>query len=264
MTVLLLCGGRGIIDPASRLRVPKAMLSVGDVPLIRHIMRSFACYGHTKFVLALGDGQQHIRRHFLEYGLHSRDIEIELANGEVQPLTGLTDDDWSVKLVDTGIEAQTGSRIARCQRFLAHDTFFVAYADCLCDANLGELISFHRARRKILTITGVRPPTRFGTFYVENDEVVGYAPAERLAGHGGYINGGFMVCEPRLFDYLEPYTECNLEKEVFERLAISGEVSVYPHSGYWQAVDTERDLLLLNERYSNNERPWLPRSKDFA
>lgn len=263
MKVLFLCGGRGVIDYESRTRIPKGMVNVGDRPILWHIMKTFATYGHNEFILALGEGGQYIRNYFLGYSSQLQDIEISIATHTIETLNRIPEENWRIKLVDTGRNALTGSRIARCQRYIEDETFFISYSDCLCDVNLTNLLAFHRAKGKIITVTGVQPPSRFGTFFTENDQVTGYSPTTKLVGKGGFINGGYMVAEPSLLNLLNPYSECNLENEIFGQQAQDGQIAVYPHEGYWQAVDTERDVILLNELYKNNQRPWLPTPPDL-
>ncbi|MCL4512107.1 MAG: sugar phosphate nucleotidyltransferase [Bacteroidetes bacterium] len=263
MQVLLLCGGRGVIDPDTRMRIPKGMMMIGDRPLLWHVMKSFASYGHTDFLLALGEGDERIRNYFLQYGTQSRDIEVALVSGSVKPLSRTPEENWNVRMVDTGINAQTGSRVARCQQYLGADPYFISYSDCLSDVNLASLLEFHRSSSGTLTVTGVQPPTRFGTFVVDDGKVKSYSLGKPLTGMGGYINGGYIVAEHSLAGYMEPYSECSLENEVFTRLATEGKVAVYPHTGYWQSVDTERDLVMLNDLHRRNLRPWLPKATDF-
>jgi glucose-1-phosphate cytidylyltransferase len=258
MRVLILCGGRGWIDPESRRRIPKGMAMIGGRPLLWHVMKIFAAQGHSEFVLALGEGGGDIREYFLQYRTHSQDVEISLHDGSIRPLQQLPEEEWRVKLVETGTAANTGSRIARCREYLRDEPFFLAYNDCLGNVSLPSLLAMHTAEQKIITVTGVQPPSRFGTFAVSDGQVTGYSLSTRLTGQGGYINGGFMVANPALFTYVEPFNECSLEREVFERLVEENQVTVFPHDGYWQAVDTERDVLQLNEIYARNERPWLP------
>ncbi len=256
--VLILCGGRGIIDPATRQRIPKAMIQIGGHPLLWHVMQSFANAGHSDFLLALGEGGDEIRRHFLHQHVADRDVEFNGASGEIRYLTRSTAEHWTVKCIDTGINAQTGSRIARCRRYLEGEAFFTTYSDCLCNVDLQALANAHRADpHRVLTVTGVRPPSRFGTFTVRGSAVDGYSAESRLAGVGGFLNGGFMLVEPALFGHLDVFSECSLEREVFTDLAAARKVGVFAHHGYWQAVDTERDIETVSALYLANQRPWL-------
>jgi glucose-1-phosphate cytidylyltransferase len=264
MKIVLLCGGRGVIDPESRLRIPKGMVILGDRPLIWHIMKTFSTYGYNEFVLALGEGGQHIRSYFLDYSSQLQDIEISTGSGAVKSLNNIPREDWHIKFVDTGRNAQTGSRLARCRRYIEGGSFIISYSDCLCNVNILNLLAYHQAQGKIITVTGVQPPSRLGTFFTEDDRVTGYSSTTNLVGKGGFINGGYMIAESSLLEYLTPFAECNLENEVFTQLAKEGQVVVYPHDGYWQAIDTERDVIYLNELYKTNQRPWLPEPLNFA
>ena len=263
MKVFLLCGGRGFIHPESRQRIPKALSPVGARPVLWHIMKTFATYGHTEFVLALGEGGDDIRQYFLQYSTHGRDVEVNVAQGTVQYLNRIPEDNWRIKLIETGLNAQAGSRLARCRQYLEDETFLLSYSDCLCNVNINQLLAFHRARGKLLTVTGIQPPSRFGTFLIQDEQVIDYNLNARLTGMGGYINGGYMVMEPGLFDHVEPFNECMLEREVFSHLVKIGQVAVYPHHGYWQSVDTERDILILSELDRTNQRPWLAEPDDL-
>ena len=139
----------------------------------------------------------------------------------------------------------------------------MTYSDCLCDVNIDSLVAFHRKHGKILTVTGVRPPSRFGTFLMEEDDVTGYTLQTKLMGGGGRLNGGFMVAEPSIFDYVDSLSECSLENEVFFKLVEDSQVAVYPHEGFWQSIDTERDVLILNDLYQKNVRPWFLEPNQF-
>jgi glucose-1-phosphate cytidylyltransferase len=261
MKTMILCGGRGIIDPETRHRIPKALLQVGGKPLIWHIMKTFSAEGFTDFILALGEGGDAIRRHFFYQHLEGRDIEIYSGSSKVDYLTRNSEENWRIKMIDTGLNANTGSRIARCKRYIDSEPFFLTYSDCLCNVDLQSLIKHHTASAKTLTVTGVQPNSRFGTFAVTGGQVESYALDARLTGIGGYINGGYMVMSENIFDHLNVFNECNLEREVFTNLAATHQVSIFPHSGYWQPIDTERDIQQVNQLYIDNKRPWLSLGK---
>lgn len=220
-------------------------------------MNTFASNGYTDFVLALGEGRDAITKYFLSYHLEDRDIEIVGGKNEIRYLTPGSCADWKVKLIDTGSQAETGSRIARCRRHLEGESFFVTYSDCLCNVDLASLATEHRSGGKLITVTGVQPNSRFGTFTMAGEEVAGYSLDTKLTCLGGYINSGYMAMSPGIFDHLDVFNECNLEREVFAKLAAARQVRIFPHNGYWQAVDTERDLKLVTQLYLDNKRPWL-------
>ncbi|MCS7063039.1 MAG: hypothetical protein NZM04_03155 [Methylacidiphilales bacterium] len=257
MKVLILCGGRGIIDPHTHNRISKAMISIGGKPLVWHVMKSFSIFGYNDFVLALGEGGDAIRSYFIKYKDMTHDIRIDAASGTIEHLNTIQEEDWKITLVDTGHDAHTGSRLSRCQRYLGSEPFFLTYCDCLCNVRIDKLLTFHESSGVILTVTGVQPHTRFGTFYTEAGRVTRYDPHARLTGQGGFINGGFMICQPEIFNYVEVFSESSIEREVFKRLAEEQEVAVFPHTDFWYAVDTERDILYLNELYAQNRRLWL-------
>ena len=258
MKCLILCGGRGVLDPDTRQRVPKAMQLIGGRPLVWHVMQSFATAGVREFVLALGEGGDLVRRHFID--LHHTGRDIEIHGGEIAYLTPARHDDWRIKLVDTGLNAQTGSRVARCRRHLEDGDFYLTYSDCLCDVDLAALAERHRRGAHLITVTGVQPTSRFGTFTADAEgRVKGYTERTRFITSERFLNGGFMVVSPTALDRLQVLNECNLEREVFTALASEGLIGVFPHDGYWQAVDTERDLEEVNRLYAANSRPWLPR-----
>lgn len=257
MNVLILCGGRGVIDPETRQRIPKAMMQVGGRPLLWHVMKIFAAAGHADFVLALGEGGEAIRRYCLHQHIEGRDIAFQSGSAKLEYLSRSAEENWQIKCVDTGLNAQTGSRIARCRRYLEGERFFVTYSDCLCNVDLAALLQSHQRGGKLVSVTGVQPGSRFGTFALSDGAVTGYSMDTKLAGVGGYLNGGFMVVEPGIFQHLDIVNECTLEREVFAQLAAARQVEVFPHTGYWQAVDTERDLQTVTRLYTENQRPWL-------
>ena len=257
MKVIILCGGRGLIDPDTRQRIPKALIQVGGRPLVWHVMKTFAMAGFDEFILALGEGGDAIRRYFFYHHLEGRDIELDSGSGKVTYQSRNSDENWRIKMIDTGLNASTGSRIARCRRYVENETFFVTYSDCLGNVDLSRLSQQHRTSGKIVTVAGVQPSSRFGTFTLEGKEITGYTVDTKLSGTGGYVNGGYMMMEPEIFSHLDVFSECNLEREVFTKLSKLRQVGVFHHDGFWQAVDTERDLNLVTQLYLDNKRPWL-------
>ncbi len=257
MKCLILCGGRGVIDPVTRNRVPKCLLKIGNRPVIWHVMKLFSSYGYTDFVLALGLGGDLIKEYFINSFELLHDIEINIADNEVKSLNKIPEENWKVKLVDTGISASTGARIARCERYLKYEPFFITYSDVLANVKINQLVDFHKAHKKMLTITGVNPPSRFGTFYLKGDEVQSYDASARLEMHRSRINGGFMVANEKIFEKLSPISECNLEAEVFAKLIAEDDLSLWKHDDFWQNVDTERDIEYMQSLYDINKRPWL-------
>ncbi len=246
-----------MIDPETRQRIPKALMRIGDRPVIWHVMKTFATAGHHDFILALGEGGDAIRRYFFNQHLNDGDVEFQIGSGRVEYLTPAPDCHWTVKCVDTGLHAQTGSRIARCLRYVEGEVFLTSYSDCLCDVSLKKLVAHHQSSGKVLTVTGVQPSSRFGMFVLQPDGSLSYTQDTKLGGNNTYINGGFMVMSPEIFEHLNVFNECNLEQDTFSKLSACSKMGIYPHDGYWQAIDTERDIQLVTQLYLENKRPWL-------
>ena len=257
MKCLILCGGRGVVDPVTRNRIPKCLLKIGNRPLIWHVMKLFSSYGCNEFVLALGLGGDQVREYFINSFELLHDIEIKIANNEVKSLNKIPEENWTVKLIDTGISASTGARISRCERYLRYEPFFIAYSDVLANVKINDLVSFHKSSGKMLTVTGVNPPSRFGTFYVNGENVLGYNVSEKLKMHESRINGGFMIANETICEKLSPISECNLEAEIFNTLITENNIGLWNHDGFWHNVDTERDIEYLQSLYDVNKRPWL-------
>jgi glucose-1-phosphate cytidylyltransferase len=257
MKCLILCGGRGVIDPVTTNRIPKCLLKIGNRPLIWHVMKLFSSYGYNDFVLALGQGGDLVKEYFINSFELLHDIEIKIANNEIKSLNKIPEENWTVKLVDTGISASTGARISRCERYLKYEPFFIAYSDVLASVRINELVNFHKDSKKMLTVTGVNPPSRFGTFYTKGDAVTTYNASEKLKMHESRINGGFMVANENIFEKLSPISECNLEAEIFGNLIKEDNIALWKHDDFWQNVDTERDIEYLQSLYDINKRPWL-------
>lgn len=255
--VLLLAGGLG-----SRMREetefrPKPMVEVGGRPLLWHIMRLYASHGLREFVVLLGYRGIVVKEYFLHYGLLDADFTIDLATGDVEQHSRGTED-WRVTLVDTGATAMTGARIARAAGHLgASDIFLCTYGDGLADVDIAALVRFHRAHGSLATVTGVRPPARFGRLVADGSRVTefGEKPLEQ-----GRINGGYFVFSRGVLDYLSTDDGCILERAPLERLAAAGELRVFEHDGFWQPADTVRDVTLLRELWDAGEAPWAPRT----
>jgi glucose-1-phosphate cytidylyltransferase len=260
--VILLCGGRGIRPSNYLSHIPKAMVMVGDKPLIWHIMRGFATFGFTNFVLALGEHGNLIRDYFINYTRYTDNFRIKLGSPELEALTFSQEVDWEITFVETGASAGTGARVSRCQKYIMSEHFMVAYSDCLSNVNLKHLWQHHKTSGKIATVTGVRPPFRYGEFVVERGEVTRYYESSVLVGSQGWINGGFMVFNREVFDYLTPFNECMLEREIFAKLVENKRMALYQHNGYWQYVDTDREIEEIDRLYKLNQRPWLAEPGD--
>ena len=258
MKTVILCGGYGtrIRDVADN--IPKPMIPVGRFPILWHIMKYYASYGHKDFVLCLGYKSQAIKDFFLNYEAHIKDFTIDLGGkAAVQFHTDHSESDWRVTLAETGLNALTGARIRRAQKYLGDDdSFMLTYGDGVGDIDLDRLLAFHNSHGKALTVTGVRPPGRFGELLSDaNGKVTEFNEKPQAA--GGRISGGFFVCRKNLFDYLDDREDLMFEKEPMARLVKDGQLMVFEHDGFWQPMDTHREYQLLNDLYDSGKAPWV-------
>jgi glucose-1-phosphate cytidylyltransferase len=253
MPVVILCGGQGMRIREAAERKPKPMIEIGGKPILWHLMSFYAGYGYKDFVLCLGYLGDVIKRYFLDFAAMSSAFTVDLSTpGKIQFHEGGTRD-WRVTCVDTGERAMTGARIARIARYV-HGDFMLTYGDGLADVDLGKLVAFHRSHGKTATVTGVRPPGRFGELAIEGASVRAFA--EKPVDAGGLINGGFFVFSQRIFDYVRDDDTCTLEREPLDTCARDGELMVHHHRGYWQCMDTYRDLVKLEDEWSSGRAPW--------
>ena len=258
MKVVILCGGYGtrIRDVAEN--IPKPMIPIGERPIIWHIMKYYATYGYIDFVLCLGYKSNVIKDYFLNYELCASDITIELGAG--RPNLGHVDfpeAGWKIVLAETGINAMTGARVRRIKKYIGEDPYFMlTYGDGVGDIDTDKLLQFHKSHGKMVTVTGVRPPGRFGELNVaEDNTVLGFN--EKPQAGGGLINGGFFVCNRDFFDYLSDDEGLVLEQDPMRNLVRDGQLKVFEHHGFWQPMDTFREYSLLNDLYKNNKAPWV-------
>lgn len=258
MKVVILCGGYGtrIRDVADN--IPKPMIPVGNYPILWHIMKYYAHSGYQDFVLCLGYKSQVIKDFFLNYEALTRDFTISLGGSKnVEFHTNHDESDWRVTLADTGLNAMTGARIKRIKKYVAKDeNFMLTYGDGLGDVDLDRLLQFHKAHGRILTVTGVRPPGRFGEL-MANDSGLVTEFNEKPQATGGRISGGFFVCRRELFDYIDDSEDMMLEQEPMRALVAGGQMMVYEHQGFWQPMDTQREYQLLNGLFDGGAAPWV-------
>jgi len=253
--VVILCGGLG-----TRLREeteyrPKPMVEIGGRPILWHIMRLYAHYGFKEFILCLGYKGMMIKEYFLNYQPLMSDFTIRL--GEVPSVSYLGDResiDWSVTLADTGLETMTGARVKQIEKYVQAERFMLTYGDGLASINVHALLEYHRAHGKLVTITGVRPPSRFGEMSVRDGTVSSFNEKPQVS--EGLVNGGFLVCERGFFSYLSDDDGCILEQEPLRRLAADGELAAYEHEGFWQCMDTYREWQMLTRWWESGTAPW--------
>lgn len=253
--VILLCGGLG-----TRLREeteyrPKPMVEIGGRPIVWHIMRLYGHFGFKDFILCLGYKGIMIKEYFLNYQALMSDFNIRLGEAPtVSYLNGHETVDWSVTLVDTGLEAMTGARVKRVEKYVDADRFMLTYGDGLASIDLHALLRFHRAQGKLVTVTGVRPPSRFGEMSVRDGVVERFDEKPQIS--EGLVNGGFFVCERAFLDYLSDDDDCVLEQEPLRRVAADRQLAAYEHDGFWQCMDTYREWQLLTKMWESDKAPW--------
>lgn len=256
--VVILCGGKGTRFAEQTDRRPKPMIEVGGRPILWHIMGSYAAHGFKRFVLCLGYKSEVIKRYFLDYAALESDFTVDLMKPDEIKYHDVHADDWSVTCVDTGPESMTGSRLSKVGKYLGVGDFMLTYGDGLADVNLTSLLQFHRNHGRYATVTGVRPQSRFGELITNGSRVDRFS--EKPTVEQGYVNGGFFVFKHEFLNYVSDNDSCILEREPLERAADDRELMVFPHHGFWQCMDTERDRRRLEEVWSGGNAPWTMRS----
>lgn len=253
MKVVILAGGYGTRLGEITEQIPKPMVSIGGKPILWHIMKTYAHYGFKDFIISLGYKADVIKQYFYNYKSHSSDFTIQLGSGDITFHNANEEADWNVTLVDTGLNSLKGARLKRLERHL-DDINMVTYGDGLSDICIPDLLTFHTNKGKIITISGVHPPARFGEL-IENDGTL-LEFQEKPQTSSGLINGGFMVFENRLLEYLTPDESCDLEYGVFDTLTAENQIAVFKHRGNWECVDHERDLKHMNQLWSQDKAFW--------
>ena len=253
MKVIILAGGYGTRLGNITEAIPKPMVKIGKNPIIWHIMKIYAHYGYTDFIISCGYKSEVIKEYFYNYESFSNDFTINLGSKKVDLHNRHNETDWKITLIDTGFDTLKGARIKRLEKFL-DDENMVTYGDGVANIDINELVRFHRSHGKILTVTGVRPPSRFGEILEEEGKVISFE--EKAQTSIGWINGRYMIFKKELLEYLTTEPENDLEYGTFEKLASKGEIMMYKHSGNWECVDTERDLKHLNKLWIDNRAFW--------
>lgn len=253
MKVVILAGGLGTRLSEETSARPKPMVEVGGRPMLWHIMHLYAAHGLNEFVLALGYKAEMVRSYFLSYHAVARDLTVHLANGKATTHDGEGREDWTIHLIDTGLETQTGGRLRKLREWIGKEPFCLTYGDGVSDVDIGKLIKFHQAHGKLATVTAVRPPARFGGLELKGDEVRAFT--EKNQASEGWINGGFFVLDPKVLDYIAG-DDVLWEKEPLERLAAEGQLRAFRHEGFWQPMDTLRDLRNLESLWASGSPPW--------
>ena len=254
MKTILLAGGLGTRISEETQARPKPMVEIGGKPILCHIMGIYAHYGYNDFAVACGYKGECIKAYFSNLHLHFDDCVVDFRNSSRSVLKEAAPD-WRVSLVDTGLKTMTGGRIKRLRDLIGDETFMVTYGDGVSNVDIRRLVEFHRASGRLATVTAVRPPARFGGLVLDGDEVKRFA--EKNQADAGWINGGFFVFEPAVFDYIHD-DRTSLELEPLERLADDGQLVAYKHYGFWQPMDTLREKQLLESLWDRGEAPWDP------
>ena len=253
MKVVLLAGGRGTRLAEETTVRPKPMVEIGGVPLLVHLMRWYAAFGHTEFVIACGYLGHIIKDYFSRFHLQNTDFTVDLATGQTR-LLGNPPAEWTVTLVDTGLETMTGGRLRRLRDLLGDETFMMTYGDALSDVDVNALVEAHAASGRLATVTAVRPPARFGSLVInDKGQVVRFE--EKIAASEPRINGGFFVLEPPVLDYIDG-DATSFERAPLERLATEGQLNARHHDGFWKPMDTLRDRMVLEELWQSGRAPW--------
>jgi glucose-1-phosphate cytidylyltransferase len=254
MKVLLLAGGLGTrLSEETELK-PKPMVEIGGKPILWHIMKIYSTYGFNEFVVLLGYKGYYIKEYFSNYFLHQSDVTLDISTGKMEVLNN-SSEPWKITLLDTGIDSMTGGRIKRAQNFIGDEPFMLTYGDGVSDINIKKLLEFHKSHGKAMTMTSAQPDGRFGALDIDEKNMV-LEFKEKPKGDGGWINAGFFVCEPKVFDYITEGDSTIFEQKPLINLAKDGEIYTYKHDGFWKPMDTLRDKQQLQKLWETKKAPW--------
>lgn len=256
MKVLILAGGFGTRLGSLTEGLPKPMLEIGGKPILWHIMKYYSSFGFNEFVLLLGYRSRVIKEYFVNYDIINKDFKVKLDTGKLEFFNDKsTVENWDVTILDTGLENLKGSRLKQAENFATDDINFLTYGDGVSNVDIKKLLEFHKSHGKMITITGVKPPSRFGELNLSGNQVVTFEEKPQLSS-SGYINGGFMVFNNALYSRLNLDKNCDFEFGPLEKLAKEGEVMMFAHDDFWECVDTERDLNYLNSLWKDGKAKW--------
>lgn len=256
MKVVILAGGFGTrISEESYLR-PKPMIEIGGEPILWHIMKSYSYYGFHEFVICCGYKANVIKEYFANYYWYHSDMTFEFQNDNNMTIHNTYAEPWKVTVVDTGLNTMTGGRLKRVQEYLENDTFMLTYGDGVCDIDICQLYKFHKENKRMITLTAIQPGSRFGTLDINNNNIV-QRFAEKDIQDGGWVNGGYMVIEPKIFDCVNMNDDTVLEREPLEYAAGKGQLAAYKYGGFWQCMDTLRDKQYLDKLLQEQKAPWV-------
>jgi glucose-1-phosphate cytidylyltransferase len=253
MKVVLLAGGLGTRLSEETVLKPKPMVEIGGMPILWHIMKIYAAHGFTDFVVCLGYKGYVVKEYFANYFLHKSDVTIDMSDNSIKVHDSQAEP-WKITLVDTGNDSMTGGRIKRIQKHIGDEPFMLTYGDGVSDVNISDLVKFHQVHGKHCTVTSVQPSGRFGALNLSPDHTV-KSFMEKPKGDGSWINGGFFVCQPEVFNYIDGDSTI-FEKEPMERIAAEGQMKAFNHDGFWKPMDTLRDKHELEEDWASNKAKW--------
>jgi glucose-1-phosphate cytidylyltransferase len=254
MKAVILAGGIGTRISEETIVKPKPMIDIGHRPILWHIMKIYSAHGINDFVICCGYRGNLIKQYFADYFLSQSDLTFDLAKNTME-VHQHSVEPWKVTLVDTGEATMTGGRIRRIRQYIGDETFCLTYGDGVGDVNVGKLIEFHRSQNTLATLTAVQPPGRFGVFMIHDDQTLITGFHEKPGGDGAWVNGGFFVLEPKVFDYIRDDSTV-WEREPMENLARDGQLCAYRHKGFWQPMDSLRDKTILEELWATGNAPW--------
>ncbi|MDD6157396.1 MAG: glucose-1-phosphate cytidylyltransferase [Lachnospiraceae bacterium] len=254
MKVVILAGGYGTRISEESMTKPKPMIEINGKPILWHIMKEYSHYGFQEFVICAGYKQHVIKEFFANYYLHRSDVTFDFTAENSMTVHNNVAEPWKVTIVDTGLDTLTGGRIKRVKEYIGDETFLLTYGDGVCDVNIRDVLDFHRTHGKLATMTAVQPGGRFGTLEINQNNTI-QRFAEKRKEDGGWINGGYMVLEPQVLEYIEG-DQTTFEKEPLERLSEEGQLVAYKYDGFWQCMDTMKDKMYLEELLSVGQAPW--------
>ena len=255
MKAVILAGGFGSrLSEATHL-IPKPMVEIGGKPIIWHIMKIYSHYGINDFVICCGYKQYVIKEYFVNYFTHNCDLTVDLSNNSVD-IHSNHSEKWRVTMVDTGLNTMTGGRVKRIQKYIGQERFCLTYGDGVTDLNIADTIRAHEESKAAISMTVFKPAGKFGSVQINHDTNMITSFLEKPDGNGNWINAGFFICEPEVFDYIPEDDTCVFEKKPLERLAADGKMHAYKHRGFWKPMDMLRDNTELNEMWDSGNAPW--------
>ena len=255
MKVLILAGGLGSRLSEETTLKPKPMVEIGGKPILWHIMKIYSSFGYNDFVILCGYKGFMIKSYFANYYRHMADMTVDMTNNSIEYHKNHAEP-WKVTLIDTGIDTMTGGRIKRVQEYVGNEPFMLTYGDGVGDVNINKLVEFHKEHGKLITMTSVLPEGRFGALDIDEDQKVN-SFQEKPKGDGSWINGGFFVCQPEVFDYIPCDDKTIFERGPLEKLAKDNQLYTYKHNGFWKPMDTQRDKTQLEKLIETNKAPWI-------